>query len=136
MDYMREGIGLRAMAQKDPLIEYRNEGHDMFQDLRRAIREEVIALLYHLQVEPGDAAVAPEQPQQANGGALHFEHQTLAGSEAIAAAGQPAGVPAAGNGGNGSAPLAPVVKSEQESIGRNDPCWCGSGKKYKRCHGA
>jgi preprotein translocase subunit SecA len=135
MDYMREGIGLRAMAQKDPLIEYRNEGHDMFQELRSAIREEVVALLFHLQVEAGAPAVAPEQTQ-ANGSALHYEHQTLAGSEALAAAGQPVNTALAPGGGNGTGQVAQVVKSEQDSIGRNEPCWCGSGKKYKRCHGA
>ena len=52
MDYMREGIHLRGMAQKDPLVEYRNEGHVMFLELNRAIREEVLALLFHAQVEP------------------------------------------------------------------------------------
>src|SRR5207253_3578000 len=51
MDYLREGIHLRGMAQKDPLVEYRNEGHVMFKELNRAIREEVIALLFHAQVE-------------------------------------------------------------------------------------
>src|SRR6059058_957540 len=62
MDYMREGIHLRGMAQKDPLVEYRNEGAIMFQDLNRAIREEVIALLFHAQIEPmegGQGAIPP-----------------------------------------------------------------------------
>src|SRR5207244_10165661 len=53
MDYMREGIHLRGMAQKDPLVEYRNEGHVMFLELNRIIREEVVALLFHAQVEVG-----------------------------------------------------------------------------------
>src|SRR5262245_60871441 len=56
MDYMREGIHLRGMAQKDPLVEYRNEGHEMFTELNYAIRAEVIALLFHAQVEAGPAA--------------------------------------------------------------------------------
>src|SRR5262249_52130333 len=139
MDYMREGIHLRGMAQKDPLVEYRNEGATMFQDLNRAIREEVIALLFHAQIEPtegGDGGIPP-QPASPNGGGgngnLTYEHQSLAGAEAIAAAG---GVATPVGSGGGAVATRPVVKSEQEQLGRNDPCWCGSGKKYKRCHGA
>jgi preprotein translocase subunit SecA len=136
MDYMREGIHLRGMAQKDPLVEYRNEGHLMFQDLNRAIREEVITLLFHLQVEAVNPA-AMEQQQAADGranGNLTYEHQSLAGADAIAAAG--GGVATAVGSAGGSVATRPLVKSEQEQIGRNDPCWCGSGKKFKRCHGA
>jgi preprotein translocase subunit SecA len=144
MDYMREGIHLRGMAQKDPLVEYRNEGHVMFQDLNRAIREEVIALLFHAQVEAappdvggGGGAGGPLPRPGGNGagpnGNLTYEHQSLAGADAIAAAG---GVSTAVGGVAGSVATRPVVKSEQQQIGRNDPCWCGSGKKFKRCHGA
>jgi preprotein translocase subunit SecA len=139
MDYMREGIHLRGMAQKDPLVEYRNEGAIMFQDLNRAIREEVIALLFHAQVEPmeGGQGPIPSQPASPNGGGngnLTYEHQSLAGAEAIAAAGGGTATPI-GSGG-GAVATRPVVKSDQEQLGRNDPCWCGSGKKFKRCHGA
>ena len=136
MDYMREGIHLRSMAQKDPLVEYRNEGHVLFQELNRVIRMEVIGVLFHTQIEPAEgaggqpAAPLPGTSSNGGGGGLTYEHQTIAGAQAIAAAG--GGDPAAGNGGTPR----PVVKSEQESIGRNDPCWCGSGKKFKRCHGA
>jgi preprotein translocase subunit SecA len=145
MDYMREGIHLRGMAQKDPLVEYRNEGAVMFQDLSVAIREEVIALLFHAQVEaappdggeggPGGGP-APRQGPNGSGrnGNLTYEHQSLAGAEAIAAAGAGAATPIGAGG--GSVATRPVVKSENEQLGRNDPCWCGSGKKFKRCHGA
>jgi preprotein translocase subunit SecA len=146
MDYMREGIHLRGMAQKDPLVEYRNEGHVMFQDLNRAIREEVIALLFHAQIEPmpaegaeGGPAAAPLPQAGPNGGGngnLTFEHQSLAGAEAIAAAGAGAATATPVGGGGSSVATRPVVKSEHEQLGRNDPCWCGSGKKFKRCHGA
>src|SRR6201999_150957 len=64
MDYMREGIHLRGMAQKDPLVEYRNEGHLMFEDLNRAIHEEVITLLFHAQVEATDPAQLDQAQQQ------------------------------------------------------------------------
>ncbi len=144
MDYMREGIHLRGMAQKDPLVEYRNEGHLMFTDLNHTIREEVIALLFHAQVEAADASALEQPAESRTNGNLSYEHESLAGAEAIAAAGGGAalgGAALAGaTAGDGAAWEAPavqtVVKSEQENIGRNDPCWCGSGKKYKRCHGA
>jgi preprotein translocase subunit SecA len=141
MDYLREGIHLRGMAQKDPLVEYRNEGHGLFTELNRTIREEVVALLFHAQIEtnegPADGngrGALPPSPNGNGGGAgrLNYQHETTAGAGAM--------VPAAAttmttSGGEYVAPV-PVVKSEQDSIGRNDPCWCGSGKKYKRCHGA
>jgi preprotein translocase subunit SecA len=144
MDYMREGIHLRGMAQKDPLVEYRNEGHAMFLDLTRLIREEVVTLLFHAEVTPDDGTAAQLQPNSApNGGgngALSYEHQSLAGSEAILAAGGTSTAAGASYAGGGSVTtpvaLKPKVNSETENIGRNDPCWCGSGKKYKKCHGA
>jgi preprotein translocase subunit SecA len=145
MDYMREGIHLRGMAQKDPLVEYRNEGHMMFQALNGAIREEVVTLLFHAEVTPddGSAAQLQQQPQPNGGGngALSYEHQSLAGADAILAAGggtaTSTGAGLGGGGGSVATPVAPKpkVNSELENIGRNDPCWCGSGKKYKKCHG-
>ncbi len=139
MDYMRDGIHLRGHAQKDPLVEYRNEGHTMFTELGRLIHEEVVALLFHAQIEAGDGSNGNGQlpPGQAtNGGpALNYQHETVAGAQAMAAAGNPNGVAMQGNGAPPPAPV-PVVKSEHELVGRNDPCWCGSGKKFKRCHGA
>jgi preprotein translocase subunit SecA len=147
MDYLREGIHLRSMAQKDPLVEYRNEGHLMFQELNRQIRAEVIHNLYHtrLEVDQGDGGAGPGGPLGGGGngnggGPLSYEHQTLQGAEAMLAAGgtSPASATAAiAGGGSIATPLQrPVVNADHENIGRNDPCWCGSGKKYKRCHGA
>jgi preprotein translocase subunit SecA len=144
MDYLREGVHLRAMAQKDPLVEYQHEGHLMFGELGLAIHEEVVLTLFHAQLDPGDAGELA-QPTSPNGGApggnLQYEHQPLAGADAIAAAG---GSAAAGSptmamtGGSTTTAGAPkpIVKSDRENIGRNDPCWCGSGKKFKKCHGA
>ncbi len=137
MDYMREGIHLRGMAQKDPLVEYRNEGHTMFLELNRAIREEVVSLLFHAEVTPDDGL--QQQGQNGSGnGAMSYEHQSLAGTEAMLAAGGGSSVATAGVAGGGSVttPLKPKVNTELETIGRNDPCYCGSGKKYKKCHGA
>jgi preprotein translocase subunit SecA len=137
MDYMREGIHLRGMAQKDPLVEYRNEGHTMFLELNRAIREEVVTLLFHAEVSTDENLQQPAQNGR-GGGAMSYEHESYAGTEAILAAGGGAGVATAGVAGGGSVqtPLKPKVNTELETIGRNDPCYCGSGKKYKKCHGA
>jgi preprotein translocase subunit SecA len=141
MDYLREGIHLRGMAQKDPLVEYRNEGHAMFRELGHAIREEVVLMLFHAQLEPAVAEEALAM-QDGNGAApagLQYEHQSLAGAEAIAAAGGAAGaVATTAMSGGGAVATGPqqIVKSDKENIGRNDPCWCGSGKKFKKCHGA
>jgi len=140
MDYLREGIHLRGMAQKDPLVEYRNEGAVMFAELGRAIREEVVLMLFHAQLEPAAAEEALAM-QDGNGAApgLQYEHESIAGAEAIAAAGGGSGaVATSAVGGGGAVATGPrqIVKSDKENIGRNDPCWCGSGKKYKKCHGA
>jgi len=143
MDYMREGIHLRGMAQKDPLVEYRNEGHMMFQDLNTTIHREVVSLLFHTQVTPTDDQGNPLPPVSSapnggggngsnGGGALSYQHETAAGAQAIAAAGGGATAVAE----NGAAIQQPLVKAANQNVGRNDPCWCGSGKKFKRCHGA
>jgi preprotein translocase subunit SecA len=147
MDYLREGVHLRAMAQKDPLVEYRHEGHLMFQELGLAIREEVVSAIFHAQVTPQDAQVLQDTDGWEEGGddALAYEHQSLAGSDAIAAAGAgaavaaPAAAVAAGTVGGGATSVTTQsqrISSEWDKVGRNDPCPCGSGKKYKKCHGA
>ena len=143
MEYLRDGIHLRAMAQKDPLVEYRHEGHLMFEELGRAIREEVVTTLFHVQLAPEAAAAMQEAPAAAAGdGRLSYEHESLAGSQAIAAAGATAGAgltaasaTPVGGGGGGVGTMTRRVSDEQK-LGRNDPCWCGSGKKFKKCHGA
>jgi preprotein translocase subunit SecA len=138
MDYLREGVHLRAMAQKDPLVEYQHEGHLMFGELGVAIHEEVVLTLFHAQLAPEEADAL--QQQQATNGQMQYEHESLAGADAIAAAGgTAAGSPTmAMTGGTTTTAGAPkpIVKSDRENIGRNDPCWCGSGKKFKKCHGA
>jgi preprotein translocase subunit SecA len=133
MDYLREGVHLRAFAQKDPLVEYRGEGHAMFEELGQTIRSEVVFTLFHVTVEVEQPGLEPMQTRESS---LQYEHETSAGADAIAAAGGAAtAVAAAPSGNGGSFAQAPAV-NEHKDIGRNDPCWCGSGKKYKRCHGA
>jgi preprotein translocase subunit SecA len=137
MDYLREGVHLRAFAQKDPLVEYTAEGHSMFEELGRIIREEVVMLLYHAQITPEDVDDLG-RGDDVNGQPLAYEHESLAGADAIMAAGTGAGVTAGalGGGGGSVATQQQRVTSEHEKLGRNDPCWCGSGKKFKKCHGA
>jgi preprotein translocase subunit SecA len=135
MDYLREGIHLRAMAQKDPLVEYRGEGHTMFELLGRTIREEVVLTLFHVELAPEQ--VEELQPVE-QAGSLSYAHETAAGADAIAAAGGGAAM-AAGSVGTGTALAEPPAQQtvvNDRKIGRNDPCFCGSGKKFKKCHGA
>jgi preprotein translocase subunit SecA len=152
MDYLREGIHLRGFAQIDPLVAYKNEGYLMFSELMNAIWEEFSKLVFNVEVQ-----LEPDEVQRAfaavddnlddldySGGTLEEQPSALAEVAAgntpdPAQAGGipgvvPAGVPNVGGGTSGGA--ATKVKDERENIGRNDPCWCGSGKKYKKCHGA
>src|SRR5512133_423307 len=137
MDYLREGVHLRAFAQKDPLVEYRSEGHGMFEELGLLIREEVLMLLFHAQIEPREAEELTRS-DDVDGGAFAYQHESLAGADAIAAAGLGGdGVAVStGLGGGGAVATQQRVTADRDKIGRNDPCWCGSGKKFKKCHGA
>jgi preprotein translocase subunit SecA len=126
MDYLREGVHLRSMAQKDPLVEYTSEGERMFTELGAAIRGEVVLHLFHAELAPEEAQQLTQS--QTTNGNLQYEHETTAGAQAIAAAGGEA----VATGGS----LQTVQASPHEKTGRNDPCWCGSGKKFKKCHGA
>ena len=150
MDYMREGIHLRGFAQIDPLVAYKNEGFTMFRDLMNSIWEEFARIIFHVEVniEPADFEPEPEASAQelsyAGGGADQPSALDEAAQAAMAQGAPPAAaagaaaVGAATAGGNGATSENPetVVKSDRDKIGRNDPCWCGSGKKYKKCHGA
>ncbi|HUJ92108.1 MAG TPA: preprotein translocase subunit SecA, partial [Gaiellaceae bacterium] len=135
MDYLREGVHLRSMAQKDPLVEYTAEGERMFTELGRSIRAEVVLHLFHAELAPQEAQQQEFVPAPAPGGNgnLRYEHQTSAGAEVIDAA--------LAGGASTAAVAAPaatqtIQASPHEKLGRNDPCWCGSGKKFKKCHGA
>ena len=134
MDYLREGVHLRAMAQKDPLVEYRGEGHVMFEELGRIIREEVVLTVFHVEIQLDDAEqqLQPAQtPQQ-----LEYEHESTQGADAIAAAGGGAATALAAPPETTAMGSPKPAVNEHRDIGRNDPCWCGSGKKFKRCHGS
>jgi preprotein translocase subunit SecA len=134
MDYLREGVHLRAFAQKDPLVEYRGEGHVLFEQLSDTIRQEVVFTLFHVAVSIEEPAL---EPVAARDGDLQYEHETAAGSDAIAAAGAATALAAPPVAAAAPNPMQQgPARNEHKDLGRNDPCWCGSGKKYKRCHGA
>ncbi len=148
MDYLREGIHLRGFAQIDPLVAYKNEGFSMFEALMHSIWEEFARLIFHVEVEVAPRAQEQFAPQPQAGGFDYSggtaEQPSALGQAAVATA-QGADVAAEaaiegnaqpGNGGGAIPEQETVVKDDKEKIGRNDPCWCGSGKKYKKCHGA
>ena len=113
MDALREGIGLRAYGQANPLIEYQKEGYALFEQLKHDVLEETVKFLFIVQVQP--ASVVPAQPARP---AYRVTKQDGDGDRARS------------HGGGGAAVQVRVAK-----VGRNDPCPCGSGKKYKKCHG-
>jgi len=111
MDHLRDGIGLRGYGQKDPLIEYKREGYDMFAAMMSRIKGDVLDRLFHIQAVRGEEP-PPVAPRPATPLRMSFNR----GEE------EPK-------------PQAPVHRTA-DKVGRNDPCPCGSGKKYKKCHGA
>ena len=140
MDYLREGIGLRAMAQRDPLVEYQREGGDMFVAMMDAFMEEVVGFLFNLEV-----TVRPAEPElkvglitDEDGAPVQVPAQASApeplakGLERRAEAALSYSAPDE-TGEVTQTSSAPAVAAEK--VGRNQPCPCGSGKKYKMCHG-
>jgi preprotein translocase subunit SecA len=147
MDYLQHGIGLRGLAQMDPLVAYKNEAYELFQDLMNSVWSDFARLIYHVQVTIHDAngqPMAPEPPRRSGssssssstgGGRVTYSGgQSAAGAMAMAAAAEQGDAYA--DDGPPPEPVQQRVVDETQQIGRNDPCWCGSGKKYKKCHGA
>ena len=133
MDYLREGIHLRALGQKDPLSEYRLEGHDMFEDMMDGVKSEFVRYMFHLEVETAPE-VESHQPEQVN---YSYAADPIQGFDGAV---DEEGFPMEGSP-NGDDPMeAPKVEQrvvgDDDRVGRNDPCPCGSGLKYKKCHGA
>jgi preprotein translocase subunit SecA len=123
IDDLREGIGLRAYGQRDPLIEYKVEAARMFDELQSSVRADVVNAIYHLQMRQQ----APPPPPPTEGA---FENSDRHGGSANGANGTAARPQRRAASNAVGARVAPA------KVGRNDPCPCGSGKKYKRCHGA
>ncbi len=116
MDYLKEGIGLRGFAQKNPLTEYKREGMGLFAEMIDRIRNDSVSMLSHVHVKPKDEAEL-ERKQR--------EKEAEAQRRMIAS-----------HGGEEPEPVDRTVRRTEKKVGRNDPCPCGSGKKYKKCHGA
>jgi preprotein translocase subunit SecA len=150
MDYLREGIGLRGLAQVDPLIAYKNEGFELFQDLMNTIWSDFARMVFNVEVamevegEPEQTIPDPAEASSSWVGGGGFTYSSgsstatalgaLAGSDAAPSALGVAEAPAPreDNGVN----VAQRRVDSIDQIGRNDPCWCGSGRKFKKCHGA
>jgi preprotein translocase subunit SecA len=129
MDILREGIGLRAYGQKDPLIEYKIEGFNMFQELLADIERETLSLLYRVEIMSEDDL--PEEDlleNPANLNSLNYQAPEL-----VSQLSAPSPMAQQSHGRAAEKKLKPIVNSQK--IGRNDPCLCGSGKKYKHCCG-
>jgi preprotein translocase subunit SecA len=125
MEHFREGIGLRAYGQRDPLVEYKNEAFEMFTELRERIQGSIVANIFRVRVQRNEPPPPPSP----------IVRQVMESGPA-----DPDGAGGAGRNGapkaRKAAPVGAGVAAEGPGkIGRNDPCWCGSGKKYKRCHG-
>jgi preprotein translocase subunit SecA len=153
MDYLREGIHLRGFAQIEPIVAYKNEAFDLFTDLMNTIWSDFARMIFHVEVEiEGENGAAPEQYEprstRAGGSSTRAGQVTYTGGvgtahpSALAEAAGGAGAAIGPDGYPVEAPdeVAPAVQQRRveaaEQIGRNDPCWCGSGKKFKKCHGA
>jgi preprotein translocase subunit SecA len=158
MDYLREGIGLRGLGQRDPLVEWQREGFEMFGQMMHGIWRDFIRYVMHATVTaqpaeapaeevPARAAAAREAQVRDVTYSSPDDPSSSGGAASMAAAARAEAAAAGANGGDGAgsgatatateAPAAntPKVRSEWEKTGRNDPCPCGSGKKYKQCHG-
>lgn len=127
MDYLRQSIGLRGYAQKNPKQEYKREAFEMFSELLEKMKYEVISILSKVKIQSNEQVEqleANENPQVQN---VNYQHADAAGMQQASAEGE--SEEAEGNA------VAQPYQRAQKKIGRNDPCYCGSGKKFKQCHG-
>src|SRR5262245_36838652 len=144
LDHLKEGIGLRGYGQRDPLVEYKKESFALFQAMKDRIEEEIVRYLWRLTPITGEGAgapvpVRPTQPRRP-------PQQLTLSSPQSAPPASPFGAIRGNSSAGGQAPPKPArtggddvvkqVKRDEPKVGRNDPCPCGSGKKYKKCHGA
>ncbi len=126
MDHLRQGIGLRGYAQKNPKQEYKREAFQLFQDLLESLKRDVIRFLSHIQIQRDEDVEALERERREAQAKKQMEFQH-AESSALAEAGADAG--------GEEEQHSPFVRDGRK-VGRNEPCPCGSGKKYKHCHGS
>ena len=141
LDHLKEGIGLRGYGQRDPLVEYKKESFALFQAMKDRIEEEMVRYLWRLTPVVGEQGAAPvrqapaRRPQQmtlnAPSAAAASPFGAIRGSGSASAVAEPPR-PAR----TGGDDVVKQVRRDEPKVGRNDPCPCGSGKKYKKCHGA
>ncbi len=141
LDHLKEGIGLRGYGQRDPLVEYKRESFTLFQAMKDRIDDDMVRYLWRLRpmVSEGGEAVPPpavRQPQR-RPPQMTFSagSSTSSSSPQPQRASVPQGPPRPARTGGDDAEVK-TVRRDEPKTGRNDPCWCGSGKKYKKCHGA
>jgi preprotein translocase subunit SecA len=123
MDYLRDGIHLRQTAQQDPLNAWQKEGYLMFEHLLDAVDIDYVRYITHVEAT---AAIEESTVDDGLEGALTNANEIAPGATEL---------PAHVNAGPSTAPKAPATAAPHEKLGRNDPCWCGSKRKFKQCHG-
>ncbi len=142
MDYLKSGIGLRAYGQRDPLVEYKNEAFRSFESMTSGLYEDFLRTILRLQLaitanaSAPEIAEAPERKMNYSNPEAELARNTLKGSGSRAATAQ--GMPAEAPKPVATGKTAPIVKDKSDpfaNVGRNDPCPCGSGLKFKKCHG-
>jgi preprotein translocase subunit SecA len=133
LDHLKGGIGLRAYGQRDPLVEYKKEAFTAFETMMNEVREEFVQRFFRVQLQPQAAQqvieTAPRAPRQMV--AQHAEAEAFGGGVAAPPEEAPSAAPVA-RPAQSAAQAQPVRTGPR--VGRNDPCPCGSGKKYKKCH--
>jgi preprotein translocase subunit SecA len=131
LDHLKEGIGLRGYGQRDPLVEYKKESFELFKAMKARVEEEMVRYLWRLRpAEGGDTPVPVPAPRKATPMTLS------SGSSPAPAPPRGSGAPPTPARIGGDDAVVKTVRRDEPKIGRNDPCHCGSGKKFKKCHGA
>ena len=143
MDYLREGIHLRGFAQIEPLVAYKNEAFTLFADLMNSIWADFARMIFNVEVEvqgpDGDGAqqpLAPPESEPAAAGRRRFRRARVLGRHARGPAERLRRRRLEDHGRGARRSCSSGASTSTTRIGRNDPCWCGSGKKFKKCHGA
>jgi preprotein translocase subunit SecA len=148
LDHLKEGIGLRGYGQRDPLVEYKKESFELFTAMRDRVEEEIVRYLWRLMPVMGDGtgpAAVPQRPAPRRPPAppVTLSSPSSQPASPFGAIGGGGAAPARAGGGppprparTGGDDVVKQVKREEPKVGRNDPCPCGSGRKYKKCHGA
>jgi len=129
IDNLRGGIGLRGYAQRDPLVEYKNEAFRMFEQLVWAIDDEIVHRIYKIQVQ-GQASPGIQTHTHADGSV----HQGLPHPETVPVAKPKKMVTNTPESEVSESAKTTSLENDKKKLSRNDPCWCGSGKKWKFCH--